>query len=70
MSDIEELSAKINTRFADVIERSVLACGELTVTLRAEHLLIVAKALRDESAFDFTLLIDVCGVDYLQFCNS
>lgn len=67
MTDIEELNAKINTRFSDLIERSIFACGELTIELRAEHLLIVAKALRDESVFDFKLLIDVCGVDYLDY---
>ncbi len=67
MTDIEELNAKINTRFSDLIERSVLAYGELTLILHAEHLLEVAKSLRDEPAFDFKLLVDVCGVDYLDY---
>jgi NADH-quinone oxidoreductase subunit C len=67
MADIEELTAKINTRFNDFIERSSVACGELTLELQASHLLYVAKALRDEPEFDFKLLIDVCGVDYLHY---
>jgi len=67
MVDIEELSAKINTRFSDLIQRSVLAYGELTVELRAEHLFEVAKALHNEPAFDFKLLVDVCAVDYLDY---
>src|SRR5579872_4031688 len=67
MADIHELSAQTNTRFSHLIERSVLACGELTLVLRAEHLLEVAKALCDEPAFDFKLLVDVCGVDYLHY---
>lgn len=67
MADIEELSANIKIRFDAVIECSTLACGELTLALRAEHLLEVAKALRDDPVFDFKLLVDVCGVDYLKY---
>ncbi len=67
MTKIEELNSNIQTRFADLIERSVLACGELTLTLHPEHLLPIALALRDEPPFDFKLLIDVCGVDYLHY---
>lgn len=67
MTNIEELNAKIQTRFGDFIKRSTLACDELTLELHAEHLITVAKALRDEPVFDFKLLVDVCGVDYLNY---
>lgn len=67
MANIEELNATIHTRFDGFIESCTLACGELTLELRPEHLREVAKALRDEPAFDFNLLIDVCGVDYLHY---
>jgi NADH-quinone oxidoreductase subunit C len=67
MSDIAALHAKINERFAKLIDHAKLALGEITVTLPREHLLVVAQALRDESDFAFSMLMDVCGVDYLQY---
>jgi len=47
------------------IRKVVVDRGELTVHLRREHLLGVAKALRDDSALRFELLSAVSGVDYL-----
>lgn len=67
MTDIDELNAKIQTRFGNILEQTILAYGELTLVLPAAHLFDTAKALRDEPAFDFNLLIDVCGVDYLRY---
>jgi NADH-quinone oxidoreductase subunit C len=67
MLSIEELSTKVNARFDQLLERSIVAYGELTVVVAPQHLLEVCLALRDEADFDFKLLIDVCGVDYLQY---
>lgn len=67
MTTIEELNAKIQTRFDNLIEHRTIACGELTLILRPDYLKEVALALRDEADFDFKLLIDVCGVDYLHY---
>jgi NADH-quinone oxidoreductase subunit C len=67
MLSIEELSTKVSTRFGRLLDQSILAYGELTIIVAPQHLLEVCLALRDEPAFDFKLLIDVCGVDYLQY---
>lgn len=67
MVDIESLSDKISKRFEAVLQNVIVLYGELTIEVRAEHLLQVCLALRDESDFDFKLLLDVCGVDYLHF---
>lgn len=67
MSAIETLSAKVNERFANLIQRSHLAIGELTIEVSPHHLREVCFALRDEADFEFNQLIDVCGVDYLQY---
>jgi len=64
---IEELAAKLNHHAAHLIERSDSALGELTITVSAQHLRALCLLLRDEPDFDFKLLIDVCGVDYLQY---
>ena len=67
MIAVEELAAKINHYAAHLIERSDSALGELTITVSAQHLRALCLLLRDEPDFDFKLLIDVCGVDYLQY---
>jgi NADH-quinone oxidoreductase subunit C len=67
MLSIEELSTQVTTRFARLLEQHEVVRGELTITVAPKHLHEVCLALRDESDFDFKLLIDVCGVDYLQY---
>lgn len=60
------LSEKIHHGLRDKIVKSVIALGELTITVSAKHLREVCLALK-ESPFDFDTLIDVCGVDYLHY---
>jgi NADH-quinone oxidoreductase subunit C len=67
MSAIETLSAKVNERFSNLIHHSLVAFDELTIEVAPHHLHEVCFALRDEEAFAFNMLIDVCGVDYLHF---
>lgn len=67
MADIESLSANVKKRFENVLQNAMVLYGELTIEIHAEHLLEVCLALRDEPEFDFKLLADVCGVDYLHF---
>jgi NADH-quinone oxidoreductase subunit C len=41
--------------------------NELTMTVPADHYLQAATQLRDEPAFAFEQLIDLCGVDYQSY---
>ncbi len=43
----------------------VVDCGEITATVDPASLIAVATQLRDELSFE--QLMDVCGVDYLQY---
>jgi NADH-quinone oxidoreductase subunit C len=67
MADIELLNAMIKEHFAEFIQHSTVACGELTLDVPPEHLLALCLALRDDKGFEFKMLIDVCGVDYLHY---
>ncbi len=67
MADIDILYARVNERFSSLLQRAEMAFGELTIDVLPEHLRDVCFALRDESDFDFKMLIDVCGVDYLHY---
>jgi NADH-quinone oxidoreductase subunit C len=63
----ETLAARIDARFGEKLERIESTCGELTYQLDKDDLVEVARALRDESDFDFQMLVDLCGVDYLTY---
>jgi len=66
MSDrFETLAARIDERFGDKIVRVESICGELTCELGKDDLIEIVTALRGD--FGFEMLMDVCGVDYLNY---
>ena len=66
MSDrFETLAAGIDERFGEKVARVESICGELTYILDKDDLIEVATALRTD--FGFEMLIDVCGVDYMNY---
>lgn len=67
MSDVNVLCSQIQERFADWIEGATVALSEVTVEVHPDHLLELCKVLHEDSAFKFDMLIDVCGVDYLEY---
>lgn len=67
MTDSQVLCTQFNERFAQWINSAQVALGELTIDVKPEHLPAFSLALRDEPDFDFKLLLDVCGVDYLHY---
>lgn len=71
MSDYyQQLADKVQQRFSTQITATHVEFSELTVELSREHLLSVCTALRDEGDFAFEQLIDLCGVDYLDYGNG
>lgn len=56
--------------FGDAIERVVAANGELTFYVRREHLVEVARKLRDDPALAFELCLGVSGTHYPSDAGS
>lgn len=68
MSDVkQDLANALQARFGSSLTECRVAVGEVTVQLPDEKLLEVCTALRDEPEFSFEQLIDLCGVDYLEY---
>jgi len=63
----ESLADSLVARFGERLQRVASRCGELTYELEAPAIREVARALHDEPAWAFEQLIDVSGVDYLDF---
>ncbi len=68
MSDTTQpLSARLRQHFGGFLTSLKEAAGEVTLEIPREKLLEVCHALRTESVFSFEQLMDVCGVDYLEY---
>jgi NADH-quinone oxidoreductase subunit C len=67
MTNLENLAAQLKQRFAETLRDVKIAVNELTIEIPREKLREVCLILRDEPAFQFEMLIDICGVDYLDY---
>jgi NADH-quinone oxidoreductase subunit C len=63
----EALAASIQKRFGASIGECRVCAGQVTVEIDAENIRSVCTALRDEEEFAFRQLVDLCGVDYLDY---
>lgn len=67
MSDIENLAVKVQERFQGLIQNPTMAFGELTIEVASHNLREVCQALQGDEDFKFEQLIDLAGVDYLDY---
>ena len=58
------LGEATKARLGGVVLASTTEFGELTVTVKSIRILETLRMLRDDPAFQFEVLIDICGVDY------
>jgi len=64
---VERLAENLQEQFGPLGCELLRGHGELTLVVPPGRLLKVAKSLRDQEAFCFAELIDVCGVDYATY---
>jgi NADH-quinone oxidoreductase subunit C len=64
LTPLQALEQRARTLLGDIIEESVIAFGQLTVTVPRETILDTVRALHDDPELRFVSIIDVCGVDY------
>ncbi len=67
---LQKLSQNIKKHFGKKIIASSVKFYELTVTVSANNILGLLETLRDKKEFHFQQLIDLCGVDYLDYLNG
>lgn len=70
ISVTKTLSDHLLDCFADQIEVSRSANGQVAIQVPVDQWLSVAQTLRDDARFAFTQLTDLCGVDYLGYGQS
>lgn len=64
-NSLETLSTELQERFIDIILKTDIAYNELTIEVPAKNIFQVCETLRNR--FDFSQLMDLCGVDYSQY---
>jgi len=57
-------------KFGAALDAVRESAGELTFEVRRDDILSVCRTLRDDPDFAYEQLIDVCGVDYLEYGRS
>lgn len=62
----DKLAERIQNRFSDLCAVDV-AFNEVTIEVAAKSVVQTCTVLRDEPEFAFTLLCDLCAVDYLTY---
>lgn len=67
MSDNNTLANTINDRFGSLVDDVAIDRDMVTVELPPANLLEICTALRDEVPFKFEILLDICGVDYIDY---
>ncbi|MDH6232587.1 NADH-quinone oxidoreductase subunit C [Mesorhizobium soli] len=61
---LKDLSAYLAEKLAGKIVETVLAYGELTISVEPANIVDVASFLRNDVQCQFISIIDVCGADY------
>ena len=57
----------LQKRFTRELTSCEVFAGDITLEIQANHLLTVCRTLRDDPAFEFKQLIDLCGIDYARY---
>jgi NADH-quinone oxidoreductase subunit C len=61
---LEALAEALKGAFPEGVTETRFSFGELTVTVDRARIPAIAEFLRSDPAWRFTILVDICGVDY------
>src|SRR5579863_34149 len=67
MTTVQTLKEHVFEQLKNCLESCEITLGQLTVEVNSQNLRHVCQTLRDDPVFSFEMLIDVCGVDYLDY---
>ena len=67
MSSVEILLKEIKSTFGKEVSHTSIEHNELNIEVKIDDLLHTLKTLKQNKAFQFKQLIDLCGVDYKDY---
>jgi len=66
----QQLIARVRELVGEVITGERESAGQLTLEVQRDKILAVCRAMRNDPFFAFEQLIDLCGVDYLEYARE
>ncbi|MBB6091885.1 NADH-quinone oxidoreductase subunit C [Povalibacter uvarum] len=63
----ETLASKLTARFGERLRSLPAVAGDVACEVKSDQLLSVCRELRDDAEFKFEQLMDLSGVDYLDY---
>jgi NADH-quinone oxidoreductase subunit C len=69
-NNLDTLKTALEKVLGKRVQSLVEAVGELTLIVKADDYLDVARLLRDEPSLRFEQLLDICGVDYSDYADG
>jgi NADH-quinone oxidoreductase subunit C len=63
----QDIAKHVQEKLGDAIMAVHDSRGELTLDIRRDRIVEICRTLRDDPAFAFEQIMDVCGVDYLDY---
>lgn len=70
LETIEQLAEKLKTILGDKVDDLNIDHGQICIDIASDNLIDAATILRDNDAFQFQQLVDLCGIDYSQYGNN
>jgi len=70
MTRLETLVKNLGAALGEAIVKTTVARGEVTIVVPSSEYLRVAHTLRDAEQLRFEQMIDLCGVDYVDYGNG
>ena len=66
--NLEMLLERVNSQFIELIDQSAIEYNELNIVVSKTNLISLLKSLKVQ--FHFEMLVDISGVDYLEYAND
>lgn len=67
MANCQTLNNLLQEKLGGKLQSSFVSQRELTIEVAATDLLEICRLLRDDKTLHFEMLMDLCGVDYLEY---
>jgi NADH-quinone oxidoreductase subunit C len=64
---LHNAAARAREKFGDAITNTIESLGEITLEVKPDRLVELCQFLRDNDDCQFEMLMDLCGVDYLDY---
>lgn len=65
--EVQLLQARLQDKWGSIIQFSVIAGEQLTIEVDSKEIQTFCRALREDPEFHFEMLMDLAGVDYLEY---